>query len=99
MNNSTGSERVGETPRVFVVMLTVKDVAERLRISPTCVYQLIDRGKLPCHRIGIGRGAIRVCETDLVSFLGECREESSPSNEVQRRRRKQKQFRHLRLDG
>lgn len=43
-------------------MLTVKEVAERLRVSRTCVYQLIERGMLVCHRIGLGRGAIRIAQ-------------------------------------
>lgn len=44
------------------MMLTVKQVAAQLTISATRVYQSIASGKLACHRIGIGRGAIRVEE-------------------------------------
>lgn len=54
-------------------MLNVREVAERLRVSATCVYQLIEQGKLACHRIGIGRGAIRVSEGDLEEFIAGCR--------------------------
>jgi excisionase family DNA binding protein len=49
--------------------LTVKFVAERLGISRAQVYALIANGKLPCHRFGNGRGAIRVSEEQLVRFL------------------------------
>lgn len=54
-------------------MLKIREVAERLRVSATCVYQLIEKGKLACHRIGIGRGAIRVCENDLAEYVESCR--------------------------
>jgi excisionase family DNA binding protein len=55
-------------------MLNVREVAERLRVSATCVYQLIEQGRMACHRIGIGRGAIRVSEDDLEEFIDGCRE-------------------------
>jgi excisionase family DNA binding protein len=56
-------------------LLTVKQVAERLQVSSSAVYQLLDAGRLACHRIGTGRGAIRVSESDLESFLAACRQE------------------------
>jgi excisionase family DNA binding protein len=59
-------------------MLTVREVAEQLRVSPTCVYSLVDQGKLACLRIGIGRGAIRICESDLSAYVEGCR---NPGNE------------------
>ncbi len=46
-------------------MLTVKQAAERLNVSPRTVYDLIDAGQLPCQRIGTGRGTIRVHPADL----------------------------------
>ena len=56
-------------------MLTVKDVAARLKISRACVYQLIARGKIAHIRIGCGRGAIRIAEDDLHEFLNSCKVE------------------------
>ena len=56
-------------------MLTVKEVAGELRVSATCVYQLIEAGKLACHRIGVGRGAIRIAEADLAAFIEGCRQQ------------------------
>ena len=50
-------------------MLTVADVAKRLRCSPSLVYALIARGRLAHHRLGLGRGAIRVTEAQLAAFL------------------------------
>lgn len=80
-------------------MLTVKQVAERLAVSQTCVYQLIATGKLACHRIGIGRGAIRVGEDDLAAFVESSRTpaESCPPPKPQKLVSR-RQFKHLRLD-
>lgn len=54
-------------------MLTVKQVAERLQVSKSIVYALIDAQRLPCHRIGLGRGTIRISETDLGVYLDQNR--------------------------
>ena len=54
-------------------LLTVSDAAERLSVSVSCVYQLVEKGKLPHHRIGLGRGAIRFSDDDIDGFLMACR--------------------------
>jgi excisionase family DNA binding protein len=51
------------------MMLTVVEVAVRLRISRTCVYQLVDSRRLGSHRIGVGRGTIRISEEDLAAYV------------------------------
>ena len=56
-------------------LMTVKEVARRLRVSASLVYQLVDSGKLGCHRIGNGRGAIRIRPDDLANYLQVCRKE------------------------
>jgi excisionase family DNA binding protein len=61
------------------VMLTVKQVAEQLSVSVTCVYQMISQGRIACHRIGLGRGAIRVASEDLTAFVESCRREEKPN--------------------
>ncbi len=50
-------------------MLTVQEVAKRLNVAPSTVYGLVARGKLQGHRIGLGRGTIRISEHDLALFL------------------------------
>ncbi|RIK72517.1 MAG: hypothetical protein DCC68_26340 [Planctomycetota bacterium] len=50
-------------------MLTVREVAARLNVSPGCVYRLVSHGDLPHIRIGAERGTIRVDETDLEAFV------------------------------
>ena len=49
--------------------LTVRQVAERLGISRPQAYALCKSGKLPHHRFGNGRGAIRISEEQLAEFL------------------------------
>jgi excisionase family DNA binding protein len=81
-------------------MLNVRDVARELSVSATCVYQLIAAGKLACHRIGVGRGAIRVSEKDLAEFVESCRRDTKAMPTVQAGRRiRRPKFKHLRLDG
>ena len=54
------------------MFLTVRETATQLHVSAACVYQLVETGKLACHRIGIGRGAIRISQSDLDEFLVGC---------------------------
>lgn len=58
-------------------LLTVKEVARRLRVSQSLVYQLVESEKLGCHRIGNGRGAIRIRPEDVTEYLENCRKEAS----------------------
>ena len=45
--------------------LTVKQAARRLNVSPSLVYAMCAAGRLPHHRVGVGRGTIRIDEADL----------------------------------
>ncbi len=54
-------------------LLTVREVAEILRVSPSLVYQLVETRKLACHRIGSRRGTIRITASDIQDYLSECR--------------------------
>ena len=79
-------------------MLTVREVAHQLHVSPSCIYQLIESGKLAHHRIGTGRGAIRVSDSDLQKYLLSCRQEHSHSETPQRHPLKQRTtLKHLKL--
>ena len=75
-------------------LLTVAEVSGRLRISLSAAYELIQRGTLPCHRIGPRGGAIRVSLDDLESYLRQCRRETQPEERVTTRRTPLK---HLRV--
>ena len=58
-------------------LLTVKQVAERLNVSTSLVYQLVDNARIAAHRLGNGRGTIRVGEQDLHRYLRQCRNEKT----------------------
>jgi len=67
-------------------MLFVKDVAERLRVSPQCVYSLVNRGLLEHHRVGASGGRILISEQQLQTYLestkrGRVRAEPKPAPE------------------
>jgi excisionase family DNA binding protein len=55
-----------ETP-----MLTVAQVADRLSCSRALVYQLCAEGRIAHHRLGLGRGTIRIEEEEVQEYLNE----------------------------
>ncbi|WP_437193235.1 helix-turn-helix domain-containing protein [Planctomicrobium sp. SH527] len=55
-------------------MLNVATTAERLGVSTATIYALVNAGKLPCYRIGVGRGAIRISEREIEQYLESCRQ-------------------------
>ena len=54
------------------MLLKPKQVSDRLNVSLSTVYGLVESGRLGCHRIGQGRGAIRISEDDLAAYLQAC---------------------------
>lgn len=53
-------------------LLRVNEVALRLNLSLSTVYQLIESGRLPSHCVGMRKG-IRVAESDLLAYVEQCR--------------------------
>ena len=51
--------------------MTVKQAAARLEVSAATVYGLVAAGKLRCHRVGLGRGAIRISDEHIATYLAE----------------------------
>lgn len=49
--------------------LTVKQVAERLGVSPSLIYVLVSKKQLGHVRIGNGRGILRIPEEALTAYL------------------------------
>jgi excisionase family DNA binding protein len=49
-------------------LLTVREMAERLRISLATAYQLVKQGAIASLRVGCNRGAIRIRESDLMAY-------------------------------
>jgi len=52
--------------------LTLKEVAEILKVTPVHVQNLIHSGKLKGYKFGNGRG-MRVQMTDLIDYVGGCK--------------------------
>ncbi len=77
------------------MLLTVKDVASRLNVSQSCIYQLVETGKIPHHRIGVGRGAIRFTEDDIAEYLS-CNR-SQPTTCGQPRSATRPKLKHIKL--
>ena len=59
---------------------TISVVAELFVVSRSLVYQMVDSGKLPYLRIGMGRGAIRFKPEDVRNYLESCRREKNPGS-------------------
>ena len=57
------------------VLLTVREVAKVLQVSIASVYAIVAEGRIACHRVGTGRGSIRIEEKDLDDYLLACRTE------------------------
>ena len=55
-------------------MLKIAEVAKRLNISNQAV---VEAGKIPSHRFGLGRGTIRISEEDLAEYISACRCETA----------------------
>ena len=51
-------------------MLTIKELAERLKISLSLAYRLVASGEIPCYQIASCK---RVSEEDLLEFLERAR--------------------------
>jgi len=95
--NPVAAKNEDRTPEVF---LTVRDVATRLRVSQSCVYALVQVGRLLSHRIGGGRGVVRISEADLQRFLTASRVASAEPPEPHHeepRRAPRVQLKHLKL--
>lgn len=54
-------------------LLTVEEVGERLRLSRTSIYRLVERRQLPFYRLP---GSLRFSEEDVALFLAERRVET-----------------------
>jgi excisionase family DNA binding protein len=59
--------------------VTVRDVARRLEISVSLVYQLVESEKLRCTRHGLGRGVIRVSDEQMADYLAMAERGSRPA--------------------
>lgn len=81
------------TPPWRPKLLKVGEAAERLSLSVSKVYQLLEAGTLAHHRIG---GALRISEEQLRQYLDQTkRDRSAPASPVRKSRRPR--LRHIQL--
>ena len=78
------------------LMMTVKQAAERLNVSEKTVRNMVKCGKLPHHRIGAGRGVIRISEHALEQHLAESEVRESLANS-QTRTQDRRRLRHIKI--
>ena len=71
--------------------LSVKEVSTTLGVSRGCIYELVEKGRLPHVRIGMGRGTIRILSSALEEYLSE----ASPSPSRKAKRFGKRSFEHL----
>ena len=66
-------------------MFTVNEVAAKLKVSRSTIYNAIEAGIMPHYRIGQGRGAIRISDEQLERFLKSTLVEEGASTKVRPR--------------
>ena len=76
-------------------LLTVGEAAMRMSCSTACIYSLIGAGRIACHRIGMGRGCIRISESQMQAFLD--RNEQRGREELELPPPPRGNFKHLRV--
>jgi excisionase family DNA binding protein len=54
--------------------LTVKQVAEKLQVSPATVYKYTENKTIPCVKIG---NRTRILEDELTKYLASCKKAQS----------------------
>lgn len=53
---------------MHATLMTVRQVSERLNVSPATVYALVSEGRISAHRFGLRRGTIRISEDSLQQY-------------------------------
>ena len=74
-------------------LLTAQNAANRLQVGRTTLYELLRSHKLAHHRVGTGRGSIRIRQEDLERYLDSCR----VTDEERTRSAAPLKLKHLRL--
>jgi excisionase family DNA binding protein len=74
------------------VLLTVRQVAQRLALSESCVYAKLADGSISHYRLG---GALRVSEAQLSDFLEKTKRERGES--PARRQQPRPRLRHIKV--
>ena len=54
-------------------LLTAAEAGNRLGISARSMYAIAKAGKIACHRLGLGNGAVRFDLSDIEAYKQSCR--------------------------
>jgi len=60
-------------------LLTVEEVAKELRFSNSQIYTMLRNKILPCIRVGVGRGSVRIKKKDFDAYIAKQSEVNSES--------------------
>lgn len=74
-------------------MLKVSELAKRLNLSESKIYQLVEEGRLAHHRFD---GAIRFSEEQIAAYLEETKQETQ-EHEPRQRQYRLPRLRHVHL--
>ena len=77
--------------------LTVRDIADRLRISVATVYALVKQGAIASVRIGTARGAIRIQLSALAEYLNNAGQTVAVATTHEARRSRRTPLKHIKL--
>ena len=73
-----------------VDVLTVKEVADRLKCGVTTVYEMVASGDLKGFRLGAGKGGVRVLASSVEQLVTGPQEEVGEPSPAHRLRRKKR---------
>ena len=74
-------------------MMKVHEAARILSVSESTIYTLVRQGLLRAHRIGAGRGVIRISDSAISEYLDSSTEPARST----RRRRPGSRLKHIKL--
>jgi PTS system nitrogen regulatory IIA component len=63
----------------MTTILTINDVAQKLKMSASTIYKYAERGKIPSIKIG---SSLRFTEDQINHFLAQCINEIKPDTEI-----------------
>lgn len=80
-------------------LITVKEFAQRIRVSLASAYQIIQGGEIPSIRTGPRRGLIRVLSSDVDQYLANSLTQPPlrAANRIKAPIKPHGQLRHIRL--
>jgi excisionase family DNA binding protein len=66
------------TDAVPQTWIPVTELAKEVRVHRTTLYRAISAGLLTAHRVGHGRGVLRITPQDRDAYLAACRAAATP---------------------